>query len=52
MNNFGDRLETDWKPPTEAELKVLEAKQERNNQISRLMGEYMLKGKFNTFLVL
>jgi len=34
-----------WKPPTAAELKVIEARHERSNQISRLMGEYMLKGK-------
>lgn len=34
----------DWSPPNEAEMKVLEAKRERNNQISRLMANYMLKG--------
>ena len=34
----------DWCPPNEAEMKVLEARRERNNQISRLMANYMLKG--------
>ena len=34
----------DWKPPTEAEMKILEARRQRQDQISRLMGEYLLKG--------
>ena len=34
----------DWKPPTEAELKIITAKRERSDKISKLMGEYMLKG--------
>lgn len=33
-----------WTPPSEAELKVIEAKRERNNKISMLMGQYLLKG--------
>ena len=34
----------DWRPPTEAELKVIEAKRERQDRVSKLMGEYLLKG--------
>jgi hypothetical protein len=34
----------DWVPPTEAELKVLAARRERSDKISKLMGDYMLKG--------
>uniref|UniRef100_A0A023G158 Putative sjogren's syndrome/scleroderma autoantigen 1 protein n=1 Tax=Amblyomma parvum TaxID=251391 RepID=A0A023G158_AMBPA len=34
----------DWKPPTEAELKVLEARRERMDKISGIMGDYLLKG--------
>ena len=34
----------EWKPPTEAEMKVLNARRERSDKISKLMGEYMLKG--------
>lgn len=33
-----------WKPPTEAELKVLEARRERMDKISGIMGDYLLKG--------
>lgn len=33
-----------WSPPSEAELKVIEARRERNNKISSLMGQYLLKG--------
>lgn len=33
-----------WKPPTEAELKVLEARRERMDKISNIMGDYLLKG--------
>ncbi|XP_076049079.1 uncharacterized protein LOC143029855 isoform X1 [Oratosquilla oratoria] len=33
-----------WTPPSEAELKVIEARRERNNKISALMGQYLLKG--------
>lgn len=39
------RLEDDdWTPPSAADMKIIEARQERSNQISKLMGEYMLKG--------
>ena len=34
----------DWKPPTDAELKVINARRERSDKISKKMGEYMLKG--------
>ena len=34
----------DWKPPTEAEMKVLNARRERQEKISQLMGQYLLKG--------
>lgn len=33
-----------WTPPTEAEMKVILAKRERSDKISKLMGEYLLKG--------
>ncbi|KAK4297447.1 hypothetical protein Pmani_030142 [Petrolisthes manimaculis] len=40
------RLEDEysWSPPTESELKVIEARRERNDKISSLMGQYLLKG--------
>jgi len=34
----------EWTPPTEAEMKVLQAKRERSDKISKLMGDYLLKG--------
>lgn len=34
----------EWKPPSEAELKVLEARRERMDKISGIMGDYLLKG--------
>jgi uncharacterized Zn finger protein (UPF0148 family) len=34
----------EWKPPTKAESKVLEARRERQDKISKLLGEYLLKG--------
>ena len=33
----------DWTPPSEAEMKVLTAKRERSDKISKLMGDYLLK---------
>ncbi|XP_069750073.1 protein ZNRD2 isoform X2 [Narcine bancroftii] len=33
-----------WTPPTEAEMKVIEARRERQDKISKLMGDYLLKG--------
>jgi hypothetical protein len=34
----------DWAPPTDAELKVLAARRERQEKVSKLLGEYLLKG--------
>ncbi|XP_037092027.1 protein ZNRD2-like [Pollicipes pollicipes] len=34
----------DWSPPSEAEMKVIQAKRERADKISSLMGSYLLKG--------
>lgn len=34
----------DWVPPSEAEMKVIEAKRERQDKISKLMSQYLLKG--------
>ncbi|XP_074647568.1 protein ZNRD2-like isoform X3 [Tubulanus polymorphus] len=34
----------DWQPPTTAELKVIQARRERSDKISQLMGDYLLKG--------
>ncbi|XP_022656904.1 Sjoegren syndrome/scleroderma autoantigen 1 homolog isoform X2 [Varroa destructor] len=34
----------DWRPPTEAELKVIEARRERNDKISSIIGGYLLRG--------
>ncbi|GAB6026079.1 Protein ZNRD2 [Chamberlinius hualienensis] len=34
----------DWKPPSEAELKVIKARRERADKISQVMGSYLLKG--------
>ncbi|XP_040582370.1 protein ZNRD2 [Lepeophtheirus salmonis] len=33
-----------WEPPSEAEAKVIAAKRERSDKISKLMGEYLLRG--------
>eukprot|EP00088_Acartia_fossae_P070181 TRINITY_DN932_c0_g1_i3.p1 TRINITY_DN932_c0_g1~~TRINITY_DN932_c0_g1_i3.p1 ORF type:complete len:284 (+),score=62.65 TRINITY_DN932_c0_g1_i3:52-903(+) len=41
---MSDFEEDDWTPPTEAELKVLAAKRERSDKISKRMGDYLLKG--------
>ncbi|XP_029106614.1 protein ZNRD2 [Scleropages formosus] len=34
----------EWEPPSEAEMKVLQARRERQDKISKLMGDYLLKG--------
>ena len=39
-----DDKDFDWEPPTEAELKVIHARRERQDKISKLMGDYLLKG--------
>merc|ERR1739838_112478 len=36
--------EYSWSPPSEAEQKVIEARRDRNNKISSIMGQYLLKG--------
>ena len=41
--DLDDDLEM-WVPPTEAEQKVIEARRDRNNKISSIMGGYLLKG--------
>ncbi|KAM8945357.1 protein ZNRD2 [Pelodytes ibericus] len=33
-----------WSPPSESELKILRARREHQDRISRLMGDYLLKG--------
>ncbi|CAL4122388.1 unnamed protein product, partial [Meganyctiphanes norvegica] len=42
MASFDD--DYSWSPPSEAEQKVIEARRERNNKISSIMGQYLLKG--------
>ena len=39
-----DGADLEWVPPTEAEQKVINARRERSDKISKLMGDYMLKG--------
>ncbi|XP_045163837.2 protein ZNRD2-like [Mercenaria mercenaria] len=36
--------EYEWQPPSEAEMKIIQARRERSDKISKLMGDYMLKG--------
>ncbi|XP_058482609.1 protein ZNRD2 [Solea solea] len=40
----GDDEDFEWEPPTDAELKVIHAQRERQDKISKLMGNYLLKG--------
>ncbi|XP_068457379.1 protein ZNRD2 [Clinocottus analis] len=40
----GDDKDFEWEPPTEAEMKVIQARRERQDKISKLMGDYLLKG--------
>uniref|UniRef100_UPI0037E828B1 protein ZNRD2 n=1 Tax=Semicossyphus pulcher TaxID=241346 RepID=UPI0037E828B1 len=40
----GDDEDFEWEPPTEAEMKVIQARRERQDKISKLMGGYLLKG--------
>merc|ERR1719322_2136283 len=44
MEENGENLDNDWRPPTEAEQKVLLARRERSDKISKRMSEYLLKG--------
>lgn len=34
----------DWEPPSEADMKLIQARRERSDQISKLMSTYLLKG--------
>ncbi|XP_061596779.1 protein ZNRD2 [Cololabis saira] len=43
MSLNGDE-DFEWEPPTEAEMKVIQARRERQDKISKLMGDYLLKG--------
>ena len=43
-NGENSNPDNDWKPPTEAEEKVLMARRERSDKISKRMAEYLLKG--------
>uniref|UniRef100_G3TX26 Zinc ribbon domain containing 2 n=1 Tax=Loxodonta africana TaxID=9785 RepID=G3TX26_LOXAF len=42
--NGAEVVDFSWEPPTEAETKVLQARRERQDRISRLMGDYLLRG--------
>ncbi|XP_054855574.1 protein ZNRD2 isoform X2 [Eublepharis macularius] len=42
--NAAGNGDPDWEPPSEAELKVIQARRERQDKISKLMSEYLLKG--------
>ncbi|XP_077312999.1 protein ZNRD2 isoform X1 [Lithobates pipiens] len=33
-----------WSPPSEPDMKIVRARQERQDKVSRLMGDYLLKG--------
>ncbi|KAK3597129.1 hypothetical protein CHS0354_038048 [Potamilus streckersoni] len=47
MNEGNDMFtddDYDWQPPSEAEMKIIEARRERSNKISKLMGDYLLRG--------
>ncbi|XP_051972361.1 protein ZNRD2 [Xyrauchen texanus] len=39
-----DDEDFEWEPPSEAEMKVIQARRERQDKISKLMGGYLLKG--------
>lgn len=39
-----DDEDLEWEPPTPAEMKVIQARRERQDKISKLMGDYLLKG--------
>ncbi|KAF7701448.1 hypothetical protein HF521_002613 [Silurus meridionalis] len=39
-----DEEDFNWEPPSEAEMKVFQARRERQDKISKLMGDYLLKG--------
>ena len=37
-------LDYEWQPPSEAEMKLIRARRDRSDKISKLMGDYLLKG--------
>ncbi|XP_056592888.1 protein ZNRD2 isoform X2 [Triplophysa dalaica] len=39
-----DDEDFEWEPPSEAEMKVIQARRERQDKISKVMGDYLLKG--------
>ncbi|PAA82529.1 hypothetical protein BOX15_Mlig033766g4, partial [Macrostomum lignano] len=43
-DNGDASFDAEWRPPTEAEQKVLKARRERSDKIAKRMGEYLLKG--------
>ncbi|XP_077596170.1 protein ZNRD2 isoform X2 [Stigmatopora nigra] len=44
MSLNGEEEDFEWEPPTEAEMKVIQARRERQDKISKVMGDYLLKG--------
>ncbi|XP_017276772.1 protein ZNRD2 isoform X1 [Kryptolebias marmoratus] len=44
IHMFPDEEDFEWEPPSEAEMKVIQARRERQDKISKLMGDYLLKG--------
>ncbi|XP_061559520.1 protein ZNRD2 isoform X2 [Phycodurus eques] len=44
MSLNGEEEDLEWEPPTDAEMKVIQARRERQDQISKVMGGYLLKG--------
>lgn len=41
---MADDKDLEWEPPTEVEMKVIQARRERQDKISKMMGDYLLKG--------
>ena len=39
-----DNADLEWVPPSEAEQKIIMARRERSDKISKVMGTYLLKG--------
>ena len=44
MSDLAGNDDSEWTPPSEAEMKVLAARRERSDKISKIMGDYLLKG--------
>ncbi len=44
MSDLAGNDDSEWTPPSEAEMKVLAARRERSDKISKVMGDYLLKG--------